>query len=274
MLNTVLNTVKMAMEYAKLPSGYYFYLGGVILPVTPKSVQIAINGKNETTHLINEGEVNQIKMTGLTEISFECLLPNVKYPFAYYPDNRFRQAKFYLSKLNTLKQKRKPFVFKIFKIPPKDNQWYSGYYNKFDVTLENYEIEEDAQDLGFDVQVSIELKEYRSYGAQRLKKKKADTEKKKKETNKDTKPEKKTVVKVEKDTARNRKEVENYYIVQKGDCLNIIAKKKLDDSSRWKELYELNKSVIEEEAKKRGKGSSSNGWWIFPGTKLKLPRDS
>lgn len=38
----------------------------------------------------------------------------------------------------------------------------------------------------------------------------------------------------------------------------------------WVALYELNKAVIEDTAKENGRASSSNGWWIYPGTVLKL----
>ena len=36
-------------------------------------------------------------------------------------------------------------------------------------------------------------------------------------------------------------------------------------------IYSLNKTAIEAAAKKYGRSSSSNGWWIYPGTVLKLP---
>ena len=52
----------------------------------------------------------------------------------------------------------------------------------------------------------------------------------------------------------------------------FIARKQLDDSTRWREIYDLNQKTIEAEAKKRGRKSSSNGYWIYPGTKLKLPK--
>ena len=54
---------------------YYFFLGETMLPVPPPSMNTRINGKNKTINLINEGEVNLIKAPGLTEISFEFLLP-------------------------------------------------------------------------------------------------------------------------------------------------------------------------------------------------------
>lgn len=62
------------------------------------------------------------------------------------------------------------------------------------------------------------------------------------------------------------------YVVKDGDTLSRIAQKKLGESSRYTEIYNLNKSTIEAEAKKHGKKSSNNGWWIYAGTKLTLPK--
>ena len=61
------------------------------------------------------------------------------------------------------------------------------------------------------------------------------------------------------------------YKVKKGDCLWNIAKKFYGNGSKWKKIYTANKSVIEKAAKKHGKKSSSNGHWIYPGTKLTIP---
>ena len=62
------------------------------------------------------------------------------------------------------------------------------------------------------------------------------------------------------------------YTVKKGDTLWAIAGKYLGKSIRWKEIYSLNKSVIEKTAKKYGKKSSDGGHWIYPGCKLKIPK--
>ena len=56
-----------------------------------------------------------------------------------------------------------------------------------------------------------------------------------------------------------------------GDNLWDIARVKLGDGSRMNEIYELNRDTIEAAAKKYGRSSSSNGWWIYPGTMLQLP---
>lgn len=62
------------------------------------------------------------------------------------------------------------------------------------------------------------------------------------------------------------------YTVKAGDTLWAIAAKHLGKATRWKEIYTLNKSVIEAAAKKRGFSSSNNGNRIWPGTRLKLPK--
>lgn len=61
------------------------------------------------------------------------------------------------------------------------------------------------------------------------------------------------------------------YTVKKGDCLWNISKKFYKDATKWKKIYNANKSVIEKTAKKHGFKSSRHGWWIFPGTSLKIP---
>ena len=40
---------------------------------------------------------------------------------------------------------------------------------------------------------------------------------------------------------------------------------------RFAKIINANKSVIEETAKKYGKKSSSNGWWIYSGEVLTIP---
>ncbi len=61
------------------------------------------------------------------------------------------------------------------------------------------------------------------------------------------------------------------YTVEKGDTLVKIAEKMLGSKLRYAQIYDLNKDVIEETAKGRGKKDSSNGHWIFKGTVLRLP---
>ena len=230
---------------------YLFYMDSVQLPVAPSALQLKIKNQNKTMVLINEGEINILKSPGLTEISFTCLLPNVKYPFAKYP-KKFQKGEYYLSLFEKLKVTRKPFSFVVARTV--NGKAKIGSNTSFDVTLEDYTIKEDA-DEGFDFSVDITLKQYKPFGTKIIvfKKKAATT---------------KVDVKKQRDV---KKTPSKTHTVKKGDTLWGIAKTKLGKGTRYKEIYSLNKNVIEAAAKKHGKKSSSNGHWIYPGTVLKIP---
>ena len=61
------------------------------------------------------------------------------------------------------------------------------------------------------------------------------------------------------------------YTIKKGDTLWGISQKFLGAGSKWKTIYNANKSIIESTAKKHGRSSSDNGHWIYPGVKLTIP---
>ena len=62
------------------------------------------------------------------------------------------------------------------------------------------------------------------------------------------------------------------YTVVSGDNLWKIARKFYGGSgSDWQRIYAANAAVIEAEAQKRGKASSDNGHWIYPGCVLVIP---
>lgn len=93
---------------------YYFYVDGVLLPVTPGSMKTKINNRNKTVDLASGGEINILKAPGLTEISFECLLPSVEYSFARY-ENGFKGPDYYLGKFEQLKSQKKAFTFLVIR---------------------------------------------------------------------------------------------------------------------------------------------------------------
>lgn len=235
---------------------YYLFFDKILFPIAPEKITTKVNGDNKTITLINQSEVNQIKGMKLTEFSFDLLLPNQKYPFALYQDGVFRKAKYYLDKLEAFKKSKKPFKLKIIRNNGNNQTLFDTSMN---VTLEGYEIEEDAEQ-GTDVKVSsIELKQYKTYGVTTIKvKKKSST------TNKKTVTKKKVVT--------TKKKTVTTYTIKKGDTLWLIAKKCLGSGNKWKTVYNANKDIIEKTAKKHGKSSSANGRWLYVGTKLKITK--
>ena len=138
---------------------YVFYLSDVMLPVAPGQLQLKIKNQNKTVNLINDGEVNQLKQAGLTEVSFKASLPNAKYPFARYKDG-FKPAVFYLDHIEKLKIGNQSFQFIVSRSMPAGKILFD---TNMKVSLEDYKIVEDAGD-NFDVMVDVSLKQFRPYG--------------------------------------------------------------------------------------------------------------
>lgn len=218
---------------------YDFYLKKCLLPVPPEKLQIKINNANDTVTLMNGQQINLLKKAELTDIEFECLLPQMKYPFAVYK-GKFKKASFYLGRLEDLKTKRKPFQFIVSRYTPKGKRLF---HTNLRVSLEEYTITEDVKD-GFDLRVKIKLKQYRDFGTKtvKIKKKKAST-KKNRETDNSPAP-----------------AAAQTYTVVKGDCLWNIAKRFYGNGSLYTVIYNANQAVI---------GGNPN--LIYPGQVLTIP---
>lgn len=230
---------------------YHFYMGKMLCPIAPSKLQLKIANNNKTVTLINEGEVNILKQAGLTDVSFELLLPNVKYPFATYKSG-FKNAKYFLDELEKMKVDNKPFQFIVTRLFPNGKMLFD---TNMKVSLESYEIKEDAKQ-GFDVVVSVKLKQYKEFGTK---------------TCNVTFVSSKPTVSVQNTRTATSAPSKGTYTVQKGDCLWNIAKKYYGKGSKYTAIYDANKDIIEKTAKKYGRQSSSNGHWIYPGTVLNIP---
>lgn len=204
---------------------YNFLLGDMQFPIAPPSMRLSVNGKNETVTLINEGEINILKKPGLSEIEFELLLPNKLYPFAVYP-NGFQPATFYLQRLEKLIVEKTPAQLIVNRFLPNGELTFD---TDMFVSLESYNIEEDADDLGFDVRVTINLKQYKEYGTKKVVIQTPKT------ANAPAK------ASVEKSRSTVGKQTPNTYTFKQGDTLWGIAKKYLGDGSKASTLQTLNK---------------------------------
>ena len=140
-------------------SGYDFYLKKCLLPIAPPKLSVKINNANETVTLINEGEINILKKAELTDIEFECRIPQEKYPFAVYKSG-FKGADYFLDYFESLKTSKKPFQFIVCRKRPTGKRLFD---TNIKVSMEDYKITEDAKN-GFDILVKIKLKQWRDYG--------------------------------------------------------------------------------------------------------------
>ena len=102
---------------------YSFFLDGTQLPVTPQKLTVKIKGGNKTLTLVNESDVNFLRLPGLTEISFDAVLPMLgKYSFAA----AYQRPDYYLSLLENLMTGRKPFQFIVSRTSPSGKLLYDS----------------------------------------------------------------------------------------------------------------------------------------------------
>lgn len=221
---------------------YYFYLGKTLLPVAPQKLQLKIKNTSKTYTLINEGEINVLKTPGLTDIEFDALLPNVKYPFATYKSG-FKGAKTFLEVLKNYKQNKETFQFIVTRTLPNGKMLFD---TNMKVSLESYTIKEDAKSYGMDVMVTIKLKQYRDFSTKTCNIQFAST-----------KP--KVVVQPVRPPENPPKPANQTYTVVKGDCLWNIAKKFYGNGSKYTVIFNANRDKIK------------NANLIYPGQVLTIP---
>lgn len=224
-------------------NGYDFYLKKCLLPVTPDKLTIKVNNGNKTVKLINEGEINILKKAELTDIEFECEIPQVKHPYAVYSSG-FKGASYFLDYFESLKTSQEPFQFIVCRRKPNGKSLFN---TNIKVSLEDYKITEDAGE-GFDLTVKIKLKQWKDYGTKTVK-----------VTFTASKP-KAAAEPVRAATTSPAPAASQTYTVVKGDCLWNIAKKFYGNGSKYTVIYNANKSVI---------GGNPN--LIYPGQVLTIP---
>ncbi|WP_039237477.1 LysM peptidoglycan-binding domain-containing protein [Clostridium sp. K25] len=231
---------------------YKMYLGindgeeGFMLPVLPEKIQFNEDGDNKTFNIINLGEINTINKPKLTEISFESYFPLNYGPYVSVSSEKFFSPSFYISKIREWREKGQKIRFIFVGGPLEVNDLF---------TIENFKCSEEGGAVG-DIDYSIELKRYRTFAAKKVtivtKTNNTSNNKGKNDTNK-------KIVKVNSSPPRpNNKKNPNIYVVVSGDTLFHIAKKFLGRGSKWRQIYNLNKSKIK------------NPNMIYPGQELRL----
>lgn len=231
---------------------YEFYMDGVMLPVAPSKLTLKINGKNKTMDLINSGEINLLKQPGLTDISFNCILPQNKYPFAKYPGG-FKKATYYLDVIEQLAINKKPFSFIVIRERPNGTHLFD---TNLRVGIEDYQIIDDVEEYGFDIGVEISLKQWKYYGTKEI------------ELYKETQHNGSEVMMgVLIQHRESDKSIVKTYTVQLGDALYTIARAVYGDGERYIDIYNANKTLIDS----ANNGSAETKYWIHPGQVLTIP---
>ena len=238
-------------------TGYVFYFADgntekslLTFPITPGELSIKVGSKNKVITLISEGDINVLKSPSLIEVEFEARFPMRQYPYA----GEFSSFATYFDKFQELKADRKPFRFIVARTTPNGNRtWDTNLL----VALEDFELKESA-DEGDDVIVSFKLKQFKEYGVKIV-------------ATSGSNPETTSTSEAPR-SSDNKASKSETYTIQSGDCLWSISKKFYGNGASWTKIYDANKTVIEDAANKhRGGKGSSNGQWIYPGTKLTIP---
>lgn len=240
--------------------GYHFFVGDLELPYAPSELKVTIGSNNRTVDLINGNEINILKNPKLTEIEFDIELPRGRqYAFA----NKLVSSKTYTDYFEKLMLDRTPTKLVITRPNPflNGSTGIGGTVKDFEstvltVSLEGYSMKESAENA-YDIVVSLSFKEYISYGT--VKKTIVDT-------GSTTTGNKTTVTEPTKTVDQNKT-----HTIVEGDTLWGISRKYYGSGAKWETIYNANKSVIEKAAQQHGRKSSSNGDWIYPGTKLTIP---
>lgn len=224
---------------------FKLFLGDFELPVAPPKIDMKINNQNKTVSLANMKEINILKAPGLTDVSFNAPVPLAHYPWA----NVYVHPQEMLGKLEELKTSQKPFQFIVSRELDNGNVSFS---TNLTVGLEDYRIIEDAEDCS-DMTVEINLKQWVPYGAKivYVKDKDIGTGKPKPKPSPN------------KPSNNNKKKS---YTVKHGDSLWEIAKTYLGDGKKYKELYNLNKDMMDKRNAKEG----TSKYTIYTGQVIKF----
>jgi LysM repeat protein len=219
------------------------FLGGVQMPITPGKLQLKIKGKNKTLTLVNDGEINFLKLPALTEITADVLLPAL--PSHYNKGGN--TPDYYLGAFEKMVTELKPIRFIVSRTSPDGKQLFD---TNLKVSVESYNILEDAGD-GPDVTVALTLKQYKDFGTKTVQLVEQPP------TPADPAPQ--PVAVVEKPREADAAPKTQTYTVVKGDCLYNIAKKYYGNGADYTKIYEANKDKI------------SNPNLIYPGQELVIP---
>lgn len=199
--------------------GMALIVGGreIQIPVLPAKLKVTSPGKNETTTVLNLGEVLILRKKGLRTVAWDSFFPVNEAP---YVTGRITDPVEIVQAIQKARDKEKPIRFLI-----------TGTDLDINVRMgvETFDYEERSGELG-DFYYSIKLSEWKDYSPRRIVLPAA--------------PEKPAQAQEPARTGEPPAAAAKTYTVKSGDCLWNIAKKFYGKGSDYTKIYNANKGVI------------------------------
>jgi len=198
-------------------------------PIHPESIQVKIGSKNTSVDISGLGEITIMQDRPAVVISFSAFFPATM--CQGLQTARLTSPRVLTDKIWNWKNSTKPVRFLV-----------TGTNLNMYCTIEELRCEEHGGDVGT-IHYSITLKEYREVSVRKISVDSSGA----------------ATVPQNTETRTDNRVTPSTYTVVAGDCLFNISQRLLKSSSRYMEIYELNKDKI------------SNPNLIYPGQVLKLP---
>lgn len=208
------------------------------IPLLPEEITVTSgDGKFVTYDIMGKGEVAVPTGVGLATIGWESEFPGVNWPDPSMLRETGKAPSYYHSLIESWKRNKSIL-----------NIMVTGYPINMDVYISKYTAKA-AGPFGSLV-YEIEFAE-----AKEITVKTTTT----------------ATAKAKSSSAKRSTAKSTTYVVKSGDNCWKIALKFYGSGLEWPKIYKANKEIIERTAKKYGKSSSNNGWWIYPGIRLVIP---